>query len=233
MNSRNAMPPRSLSSANADTITGDAGSRFARCSDRKSATGWPPPNVAILPALTSSMPRPSRSTIASMVRAATWLDAKKRDARDSVPCRNRMMMSARMPPIVPTASTSSTNRYTPHDPSSGHPPAGLNVWMYASNHTSTPKRKPTMTSQCATLTTGRPLKCVCPNTSMTTRDARCSGLSVRHPAGSGCPARTKLYIFQPARRNSSQAGRERTTPRTPSTIVVVEMAWSTGIMCPV
>ena len=69
MHAMNTRPVSSFTRAKNCTMLGDACITPATRIDKKSAHGDPPPYVAMAAALTASMPRPSRSTMASTRRA--------------------------------------------------------------------------------------------------------------------------------------------------------------------
>ena len=69
MHAMKTRPDRSFTRAKNCTMLGDAPIIPATCTVTKSAHSDPPPNVAMVEALTNSMPRPSMNTMASTKRA--------------------------------------------------------------------------------------------------------------------------------------------------------------------
>lgn len=73
----------------------------------------------------------------------------------------------------------------------GSTQSALNSWPYAVTIVRPRVRKPTATNQWATPTTAQRFMRVWPTNSLTRVIVRCMGSSVRLPAGTGCPRRTK------------------------------------------
>ncbi|CAM3948938.1 hypothetical protein TSOC111612_22780 [Tsukamurella ocularis] len=103
-------PDISLMKAKIVTIVGLAGSSSATWRVKKSVTGLDSPVMAILPAFTMIMPRPSNRTMASIVYAGRNLLPEKRE--NSAGLRGcltwRTTMSTRMPRKVAMPSSSSS-----------------------------------------------------------------------------------------------------------------------------
>ncbi len=78
------MPDISLTNAKIETITALAGSSLATCIVKKSVHGLEWPVIAMRPAFTRIMPRPSSRTTTSTKYAGVNLEPAKRDSRSGM-----------------------------------------------------------------------------------------------------------------------------------------------------
>ena len=126
------MPESSLISAKIETMSSLAGRRVESGPETQSVAQWKwwPSSAcrASLPALTKTMPRPSRSTTISTKYAALRSEPSKR-LRPFRWLTWRMMIRTVMPMTVPRPRNSSIACHQTWSDSQGQPPRGLNVWM--------------------------------------------------------------------------------------------------------
>lgn len=139
------------------------------------------------------MQTPTMRMTASTKYAWPMLEPVKRDLRPGLFGRFscRMTMRVRMPSAVIVPRNSTKTLYGAHSPMIGRSQSALKSCPKALTIVSSSEKKPTATNQCAAPTTPQRFIRVWPRNSLATVTVRCVGSSVRVPAGTGWPSRTK------------------------------------------
>lgn len=139
------------------------------------------------------MQMPTMRMTASTKYAWPVLDPAKRDLRPGRSGRFscRMTISVRIPRAVIVPRNSTKTLYGAHSPMIGSSQSAWKSWPMAFTIVSSSEKKPTATNQCATPTMPQRFIRVWPRNSLATVTVRCTGSSVRVPAGTFWPSRMK------------------------------------------
>ena len=151
------------------------------------------------------------STVASTKNACPWFDPKNREPRSREPSRSRSTISARMPTSDSHAIASIAHSSGGKCPISGSANAGSTTCPYPVTRVRNSSANETITTQCATLTTGRCWNRPCPSTSRVSVASR--GPTGVHRPPAARPTRTVRTISRAPRANMA-------TPTTVATTTI-------------
>ncbi|RII08611.1 hypothetical protein DSC45_33380 [Streptomyces sp. YIM 130001] len=131
------------------------------------------------------MQMPTMRMTASTKYAWPVLEPAKRDLRPGLSGRLNCRMTIRvaMPSTVIVPRNSTNTLYGAQSPMIGRSQSALKSWPMALTIVRSSEKKPTATNQCATPTTPQRFIRVWPRNSLATVIVRCTGSSVRVPAG--------------------------------------------------
>lgn len=140
------------------------------------------------------MQTPTMRMTASTKYAWPKLEPAKRDLRPGLSglLSWRITIRTAMPSTVIVPMNSTKTLYGAHSPTIGSSQSAWNSWPTALTIVSSSEKKPTATNQCATPTMPQRFIRVWPRNSLATVTVRCTGSSVRVPAGTFWPSRMKV-----------------------------------------